>query len=521
MFLIVFCIILQSCSSTNKPKSNPILSLHLGGEPTYLNPILSTDSPSSAVESLIFSGLFRINSELELEPDLIESYSVNPSETTYVFKLKENIQWHDGHPFTANDVKFTFDTILDKKTNTVRRSNFVIDGEPIKFSIVDDYTLKVVLPKPFAPFLNRMAMGIIPKHILADQDINKSGFNRSPIGTGPYKFLSWKSAQYVHLNRYENYHFGQPKIKDIILKIIPDSNTALLALEKGEVDESGIPAKDFERYSSKPELNIYQYYDLVYTYLGFNLKNKYFKDHKVRQAIAHAINKDAIVKSVLKGFGMVANIPASPILWSYPSKENIPVYKYRPDVAKQLLTDSGFIFNEETLLFEKDGEPFTFKIITNKGNKSREKSAQLIQQMLSDIGIKVQIQLLEWSSFIKIVNANESPKGYDAVILGWSLGLDPDSYSIWHSSQYPQGFNFIGYKNKQVDGLLEQGRSTLNQDKRAGIYQSIYSEIAKDVPYIFLYFPETILGVNKRVKGLSKAGPTGIMNPIQNVYLVQ
>ncbi len=504
-------------SSTNKN----LMFLHLGGEPTYLNPILSTDSPSSAVEGLIFSGLFRTNSNLELEPDLVESYSVNANGTHYTFKLKENIRWHDGAPFTAHDVKFTFDKILDKSTNTVRRSNFILDNEPIQFNVINDFTIDAVLPKPFAPFLIRMALGILPKHLLDNQDINKSPFNRAPIGTGPYKFKTWESAQFIHLEKNNNYHFGPPNVKNIIMKIIPDSNTALLALEKGEVDESGIPAKDFSRYSDSSTINIHRYYDLIYTFLGFNLKHPLFANPDIRKAIAYAVDKDAIVNGVLKSFGISANIPSSPVLWSYPDENNIPKFKHNPNKATQILKDVGFKLNKNTNILEKNGVPFSFKIITNKGNKNREKAAQIIQRMLADIGIEVKIQLLEWSSFIKIVNADQSPKDFDAVILGWSLGLDPDGYSIWHSSQYPKGFNFIGYNNTRVDELLNRGRTTINQNKRKSIYQTIYQEIANDVPYLFLYFPETLLGVNKRVHGLSDAGPAGLMNPIENVYLIE
>jgi len=523
LIIAVVGIVVTACQSTtqNNQMDSQTLFLHLGGEPTYLNPVLSTDSPSSSVEGFIFSGLFKVNANLELEPDLVSTYSVNVSGTEYVFQLKRNVNWHDGQPFTANDVKFTFDVILDKNTNTVRRSGYVLDGIPIQFSVIDDYTIKAILPKPFAPFLNRMAIGILPKHILKNEDINKTAFNRAPIGTGPYKFKRWESAQYVQLERNEEYYFSIPKIKNIIMKIIPDSNTALLALEKGEIDESGIPAKDYERYLKKPNITIHQYYDLVYTYLGFNLDHPVFSDPKVRKAIAYAINKEAIVKGVLKGFGVVANIPSSPVLWSYPPEANIPKFDYNVKKAQQLLKEAGFKLNEKTNQLEKNGQPFSFKIITNKGNKYREKSAQIIQQMLSSIGIDVSIQLLEWSAFIKIVNADQAPKEYDAVILGWSLGLDPDSYSIWHSSQYPKGFNFIGYNNANVDQLLEQGRTTTNKADRKVIYQQLYQKIASDVPYIFLYFPETILGVNKRVKGLSEAGPAGLMNPIENVYLVQ
>ena len=523
IFSVLALIVLLSCGTKQQDSTTKkdILYLNLGGEPTYLNPILSTDAPSSSVEGLIFSGLFRINTNLELEPDLIESYFVKKSGINYVFKLKKNIKWHDGNPLTAHDVKFTFDKILDKSTNTVRRSNFVIDGKPIQFNVLDDLTIEAILPKPFAPFLMRMTMGILPKHLLINEDINKSEFNRSPIGSGPYRFKSWKSAQHIFLERNDAYHFNAPKTKTIFFKIIPDQNTALLALEKREIDESLIPAKDFNRYSNVPFLDIYRYYDIIYTYLGFNLEHPFFSDRNVRMAIAHAINKETIVKGVLKGFGMVADIPSSPILWSYPNQEDIPTFEFNPKKSRKLLKDAGFVYNKKSRVLEKDGQPFRFKIITNKGNKNREKAAQIIQRMLSDVGIDVSIQLLEWSSFIKIVDANKSPKDYDAVILGWSLGLDPDGYSIWHSSQYPQGFNFIGYKNKTVDQLLEKGRTVIDQGQRKKIYNTIYQTIANDIPYLFLYFPETLLGMNKRVKGLSKAGPAGLMNPIENVYLVE
>ena len=345
-----------SCSS-NQSKNKDLLFLHLGGEPTYLNPILSTDAPSSSVEGLVYSGLFRTNKNLELEPDLLDSYSVKSNGTHYIFKLKQNVIWHDGAPFTAEDVKFTFDKILDQTTNTVRRSNFILDGKPVEFNIIDKYTIEAILPQPFAPFLIRMSMGILPKHIFENEDINKSTYNRSPIGTGPYKFKSWQSAQFIQLERNDNYHFGAPKVKQIIMKIIPDSNTALLALEKGEVDESGIPAKDFKRYTSSESIDIHRYYDLVYTYLGFNLKHRFFSDKNVRQAIAHAIDKDALVNGVLKSFGVAANIPSSPVLWSYPAEKNIPKFDFNPKKAKQLLNNAGFTINKKTNVLEKDGTP--------------------------------------------------------------------------------------------------------------------------------------------------------------------
>ena len=178
------------------------------------------------------------------------------------------------------------------------------------------------------------------------------------------------------------------------------------------------------------------------------------------------------------------------------------------------------MFNSETSLYEKEGVPLTFTIVTNQNNKERANTAQLIQNFLTAVGIHVDIQLLEWSSLIKKINSDQDPKEFDAVILGWSLALDPDSYSTWHSSEYPSGFNFVGYNNSIVDGLLLQGRREVNKDKRKTIYGQMYSQIVDDLPYVFLYYPESSVGVNQRVKGLSKPGPGGLMNKIETVELI-
>ena len=161
------------------------------------------------------------------------------------------------------------------------------------------------------------------------------------------------------------------------------------------------------------------------------------------------------------------------------------------------------------------------KIITNKGNKDRELAATLIQKNLKEIGIEVSIQLMEWSSFIAIVNEHVDPKKFDAVILGWSLGLDPDAYSLWHSREYPKGFNFVGYSNSDVDDFLVMGRKELDREERKMIYEKMYEEIAMDVPYIFLYYPESLVGLNKIIQGVSPAGPAGLLNPIENIYLIE
>ncbi|NQY73837.1 MAG: peptide-binding protein, partial [Candidatus Margulisbacteria bacterium] len=430
-------------------------------------------------------------------------------------------KWHDGAPFSADDVVFTFNTLLDPKTNTVRRSSYIIDGVPIQFKKMGTHIFQATLPKPFAPVLVRLSIPILPKHILEKENINQASFNRKPVGTGPFKFEEWKSGQYIRLSRNDQYFGKKPLLKGIILKMIPDTNTALVALEKGEIDTSGIPPKDYERYQSKNNLDIYRFSQLNYTYMGFNLKSPLFSDHKVRIAISHAINRDTLVKNVLKGFGRPAYLPTSPVMWSYPNESKIEKYGYNPEKSIQILQEIGYKKNTKTGIFEKKGIPLEFTVMMGKGSQVGEKSAQIIQQFLTNVGIKMKLQMMEWSSFNKLLDEHKDPKDFDAVILGWSLGLDPDAYSIWHSSQYPKGFNFIGYQNETVDKLLVDGRLEVERGKRKVIYGKLYSEIAKDVPYYFLFYPDSLVAVNSRVKGLSSPGPAGLFNNIENVYIAK
>lgn len=480
-----------------------VLRFSLGGEVSVINPILSTDTVSSAVEGVIFSGMITFNEQLEPVPDLATDWDVSKDGKTWAFHLRHDVKWHDGVPFTADDVVFTFNSILNPKVNSVRRSDYIIDGQPILFKALDKYTVQAILPKPFAPFLIHAAMSIIPKHLLAGQDINTADFNRHPVGTGPFIFKEWKSGDHVTVERNPNYYLGRPLLKEINYKIIPDENSALVALEAGEIDEAGIPAKDYTRMKSVKGINVYESDVLLYTYLGFNLANPKFADKRVRQALAYATDKKQLVGLILRGLGSPAYAPSAPVSWAY--SNDVPKYPYDPEKAKKLLKEAGV----------KDLE---FTILVNQGNKEREKAAVILQQQYKKVGVKVNVRVLEWSALLKIVNANKDPKDFEAVIMGWSLGLDPDAYSIWHSSQYPRGFNFIKYKNPEVDKLLEQGRATTARVERKKIYARLWKTIAEDQPYIFLWYPKEISGVSDKVGGLSKPGPAGLFLHIEKVY---
>jgi peptide/nickel transport system substrate-binding protein len=483
---------------------NGVLRFSLGGEVSLLNPILSTDSVSSAVESAIFSGMVTFNEQLEPVPDLAQSWSVSRDGKRWTFKLRKDVKWHDGVPFTADDVVFTFNSILNPKVNSVRRSDYIIDGKPIVFTAVDKYTVLASLPKPFAPFLIHAAMSVIPKHLLQGKDINTAAFNRKPVGTGPFSFKEWQTGDHITVARNPDYYLGKPLLKEINYRIIPDENSSLVALEAGEIDEAGIPPKDYTRMKAVKGIKVYETDVLLYVYLGLNIANPKFADKRVRQALAYATDRKQLVGLIFRGLATPAYAPSAPLSWAY--SDAVPKYEYSLDKARKLLKEAR-------------AENLEFTILVNQGNKEREKAAVILQQQYKKIGVKVNIRVMEWSAILKIVNAAKDPKDFEAIIMGWSLGLDPDAYSIWHSSQYPKGFNFIKYNNPDVDRLLEEGRTTIDRAKRKAVYAKLWKTIADDQPYVFLWYPKAVSGVSERVGGLAKPGPAGLFLHIEKVYI--
>ncbi len=504
------------CAGSGPATKNNALIFTLGGDVSVINPVLSSDTASSAVEGVIFSGLTKINEALEIVPDIAKRWIISKDGRTYTFYLRDDVYWHDGAKLTAYDAKFTFDLILDPKVNSVRRGDYIIDGIPIRFETRGPHILRAILPKPFAPFLGRAGMGILPKHLLEGQDINTSQFSRKPVGSGPFMFKEWISADRVVVERNPRYFGGAPKLEKIIFKIIPDENSRFIAMEAGQTDVCDIPAKDYSRAKAMKDINVFEYDSLMYVYLGLNQKKEIFSDKRVRQALAYATDKQQLIQLIFKGLASPAYSPMSPVGWTY--NDEVEKYNYNIRKAKNLLDEAGWLEGIDGTR-EKNGKKLEFTILVNQGNKEREKAAVILQWQYKKIGVKVNVRVMEWSSLLRILNAKSGKKDFDAVIIGWSLGIDPDSYSIWHSSQYPLGLNFIGYSNKEVDRLLEDGRTTINKAERKKIYGKVQKIIAEEQPYVFLWYPHSIVAVSDRVGGLSKPGPAGLFVDIEKVYI--
>lgn len=513
----ILLIFLVSCSSgtspapsvqrgPGKPAYGDAMVVGTIGEPSNLIPLLASDSASHDVAGYVYNGLVKYDKNLNLVGDLAESWDVSPDGLTIIFHLRKGVRWHDGAEFTSNDVLYTYRVTIDPKTPTAYAEDF---KQVKRADAPDRFTFRVTYPKPFAPALASWSMGILPAHLLDGKDITKSGLSRKPVGTGPYRFKEWIAGQKIVLESFHDYFEGRPFIDRYVYRIIPDNSTMYMELKAGGVDMMGLSPVQYARQTDTPEFrsrfNKYRYPAFAYTYLGFNLRNPLFSDKRVRQAISSAINKDEIVHGVLLGLGQVARGPYKPGTWAY--NPGVKDLDYNPGRARELLAAAGWRETGSDGILVKDGKPFSFTILTNQGNDQRLKTAQIIQQRLKKIGIDVKIRVLEWASLL----TNFIDKGnFEALIMGWTIPQDPDIFDVWHSSKTgPKELNFVGYKNSEVDRLIEEGRGTFDVVKRKRCYYRIQEILADEQPYTFLYVPDALPTVSARFRGIEPA-PIGI-----------
>ncbi|WP_200762771.1 peptide-binding protein [Nitrosophilus alvini] len=461
------------------------LHLSISASPSRINPILATDSASSTIASHIFNGLVKYDKNGNVTGDLAKSFYFE-NDRTLIFKLRDNVYWHDGEKFSAKDVVFTYKTIISPKVFTPYASEFRF-VESVE--AIDDLTIKVVYKKPYFKALETWMMGILPEHVLRDEkDLMTSSFNQKPIGTGPYKLKNFSVSSDIELVANEEYFEHKPYIDKIVYHFIPDPSTQFLMLKSHKLDVGGLSPLQYERQIDEKFKEYYKIVEQIshgYTYLGFNLKKEKFKDKRVREALSLAIDRKELVDILFFSHGRVCTGPFLPGTFAY--NDNIKPLK--PDLkrAKMLLIEAGY----------DEKHPLTFEIATNSNNSIRLYAAQIIQYQLAKIGVKVKIKAMEWQAFLNTV---VHPRNFETILLGWSLGLTPDAYPLWHSdSDKPGGFNLVGYKNEEVDRLISEAESIIDRKKLGEVYKKIFKLIADDKPYLFLYIPNSITVVNRKI----------------------
>jgi peptide/nickel transport system substrate-binding protein len=512
LLFIIFLIFLSSaqCSwamAGGCPSCGDTIVVGSIGDASTLIPMLASDATSHEIAGLIYNGLVKYDKDLNLVGDLAESWDISRDGLVITFHLRKDVKWQDGVPFTAEDVIFGFKVITDPKTPTAYAGDFM---EVKKIEAPDPYTVRVTYKEPFVPALSSWGdIVVLPKHLLEGKDITKSSLARNPVGLGPYRLKEWKTQEKIVLEANKGYFEGRPCLDRYLMRIIPDPATMFLELKSGGLDWMGLSPIQYRRQTDteffKKNFKKYKYLSFSYTYLGFNLRSPLFQDKRVRQAIAYAIDKDELIRGVLLGYGVAATGPYKPDAWFY--NPNVKHYSYDPDRARRLLAEAGWRDTNGDGILDRDGRPFSFTVLTNQGNGVREATAQIIQYRLRQIGIEMKIRPLEWTA---LINDFIDKRRFEAVILGWTTGQDPDVYDIFHSSKTgPKELNFIGYKNPELDTLLVQGRHTFDKEKRKKIYNRVQEILADDEPYVFLYVPMALPVINKRFKGIEPS-PSGI-----------
>ena len=437
-------------------------------------------------------------------PQVLPATEQNP---VIIFDLRKGVKFHDGHEFDAGDVKFTYEAIMDPGNMSPRISDF----EPVKnVEVLNSYKIKVVYKRLYSPAFGTWGMGMLPEHLLnsgamkreaedkgedpGEFSMRDSDFNRHPVGTGPFVFREWKSDQYIVLDRHEGYWEGAPNYRSYTYRIVPDLLTQEMEFYGGAIDSYGVQPHQVERLKNDPAYQNFSGLSFGYSYIGYNMRRDLFKDKRVRKALGMAIDTDKVIHYVM--YDQAERITGPFVKQTEYYDNGIQPLPYDPEGALELLREAGWVRNSEGWL-EKEGKRFAFTLITNGGNDIRKSILTIAQDSWKKIGIDVKTDIVEWSVFIgKHVNTGS----FDALILGWSMGIDPDLYQIWHSSQTNQNqLNFVGFNNKEADDLIVKIRQEYDYDRQVKYCNRLHGIIADEQPYTFLYVTKWTAVLDKKI----------------------
>ena len=510
VLLAICCFSLSGCLKKEKASSKDgskstsksgVFKINLGQQPTTLNALSSTGYYASQVQSYILESLLeRDIDSYGWKPSLATKWEVSKDGLNYTFTIREGVKWHDGKPLTVEDVKFSFDAIMDKENRwkTAHSKPYyenigeakVLDKNRIRFTAKKKY---------FRNFDVVAGLTIIPKHLYEDTSKeNIKRLNKTLVGTGAYTLSEFNRGKNIILKSNKSWwgkgdksQEGTNNFSKILLRFIQDDSVSLIRAEKGDIDFLGLTAEQYVvKTSGKKwgkEVFKVKYQNKSpkgYGFIGWNLRNPMFQSKKTRVALYHLINRDLMIEKFRYGMSLPATGPQ--YQQSIYADPTIKAISFDPKLALKLLKEDGWKDDSEDSILYKmiDGKkvPFSFTILEPR--KEFVKYLTVFKEDAKKAGIDVKIQFSEWTTFIKLLDERK----FEAVRLGWSGGaVEWDPKQIWHSSFAKAGSNFIGYKNSEVDQLIDQARETLDQAKRQTMLRKVYRMIAEDAPYAFLF----------------------------------
>jgi peptide/nickel transport system substrate-binding protein len=471
------------------------------------HPYLTTDTTSSSYQNMVYTGaLLRLDENtLEYIPNMAESYTISEDGLTFTFNLRQDMKWSDGQPITAQDFKWTY----DQATNPDNGFPYLSQLEFItSYEALDDYTLEIKIDEVYAPALGQMSALItpLPKHVWENLDWSDPESNpeiNSPsVVSGPYKLVEWKRDQFVIFEANENYWYhGAPNIERQVLEIVPDQDIAYQKLKSGESDTGPITPENLEEARQLDNVTVYEWWPAAarWSYVGLNMREGFpTHDINVRHGLNYAIDKQLLTDEVMLGQAKRLCSVFPETSWIY--NADVPCYEYDPDKALDEFAEAGYTFEDGKLL-DENGEQLKLKLIYGPNtSQTLELIAVTLQDYLSDVGIELEIQALEWSSFLETKNSEGSD--WDMYIGTWRATIEPQiMYTIWAEENIPQ-LNSVAYINEEVQSLFEEAGATYDTEFRKEKYQEAQRIIAEDAPYIFLFYNKSWSGQNNRIQGI-------------------
>jgi peptide/nickel transport system substrate-binding protein len=482
------------------PRKGGTLNVGLPVDPGTMDPRLMNDTSAANINELVYNGLVFNDENVKAQPDLAERWE-NPTPTTWIFYLKKGVKFHNGTELTAADVKYTFETIVDVNFKSPRRSLY---ATITSVDVVDTYTVKFNLSSSYAPLLAYLDMGIVSKAVAEKAD-NKLA--EAPMGTGPFKFVSWSKGNKITLERNDAYFRGAPYLDKVVLNIIPDNSVRAVGLESGDLDliQTPMAGQDVKRLKTNPKLKLTQTTGLGITYININCSDPLFSDVKVRQAIGYLVDRQTIVDTIYEGMDIVGISSAVPgTWWGAPTVKGL---SYDPTKAKALLAEAGWKLGSDGIL-AKDGKQFKFKL-TTYNDPNRMQLIQYLSNEWKKVGIVADLGVAEWAPFIAEVQASK----HQMSVIGWLSLVDPDR-AFYRQFAKEGDSNWGKYDNAKVNDLLIQARQLGDQAKRADLYSQAAQIIVDEAPYVYVTYQGYVCVYNTRVRGY-------IVNPSQSLKYIQ
>lgn len=476
--LIVICS-LGGCAGSDTNIPADFLVIGIESEPNHLDPRYSTDANSSRIGSLIYSSLLRLDQEARWIGDLAESWEMLDPQT-YIFRIRRNVTFHDGTELTAADVKHTYDSILDPENRSPKRGPLSI-LETVEQ--LDRYIVQFRLSAPHAPFLEQCLIGIIPA---AGVKMAGSGRSNPPPGSGPFVFSAFDLGQKIILKANPSYWEGKPPIPGVVFNIVPDAIVRVLEFKKGTIQllQNDIEPDTLSWIEKNTDAVVETRQGTTFQYIGINLTHPILQHRKVRRALAHAIDRDAIIRHILRGQATAANGLLSPLHWAH--DPTVPHWPYDPEKARRLLDEAGFKDPDG------DGPQPRFKLSFKTTNIDlRRRIAEILKEQLSQVGIELEVRTYEWGTFYSDVRRGN----FHLFSLAWVGISDPDIYyNIFHSNSFPPDGNNRGrYSNIILDRLVELGRRESDQDRRKHLYAQVQQILHDDLPYVPLWWAKNVV----------------------------